>query len=236
MYEWFDLDEAAAILTDATGKPVVARDLLRMAFAGELRMSAAIPGWVAPGVGDLVFYAAPPNSDSSDAKARASSRMSSITDGFFRHLGMHDFQTLRNHGRLPLAGKVVRLPDPDGNEMDWVIGPEAPTITLGDLRVSANELRRIQGVQANVAPTKAPEAPEASQSAPAPLGRQRFQEAEILRVLRELGYDPMQLPRREAGKPGPKKDARAMLPKLTLKVFDKAWNRLRESGEIAGGN
>lgn len=157
MFEWFDLDEAAAIITDATGKGVGARDLLRMAFAGELKVSSVIPGWVSPGVGELVFYAPPPDSDSdsgsrvdpdsdsdSSVETHVSARMTSVTDGFFRHLGMYDFQTLQNHGRLPLAGKKVVLRDSDGAETAWVIGPEAPTITLEDLRVSADEVARIE--------------------------------------------------------------------------------------------
>lgn len=158
MFEWFHLDEAAAIITDATGKRLGARDLLRMAFAGELKVSSVIPGWVSPGVGELVFYAPPPDPDSDSSgsgvdpdsgrddsvKTHVSGRMASVTDGLFRHLGMYDFQTLRNHSRLPLAGKKVVLRDSDGAETNWVIGPEAPTITLEDLRVSADEVARIE--------------------------------------------------------------------------------------------
>lgn len=177
MYEWFDLDEAAAILTDTMGKPVGARDLLRMAFAGELRMSSVIPGWESPGVGDLVFYAPPPDSDgnpnpdgdpdsdSNDTKARVSARMASVTDGFFRQLGRYDFQALRNHGRLPLTGKKVRLPDSDGNETVWVIGPDAPTITLDDLRVSAAELERIRVLPTKARPIETPESVQGHQDA-----------------------------------------------------------------------
>lgn len=139
MFDWFDLDEAAAIIKDATGKQMGARDLLRMAFAGELKVSSVIPGWVSPGVGDLVFYGL-----SGDSDARGGARMTSVTDGFFRHLEAHDFQALRNHGRLPLAGKTVVLRGSDGTEARWVIGPEAPNITLGDLRVSAAEVARIE--------------------------------------------------------------------------------------------
>lgn len=144
MYEWYKLDEAAAILTDTTGKPVGARDFLRMAFAGELTMIAAIPGWEAPGVGDLVLYALPkdPKCDGG-AGAQVVERITSATNGFFCQLGRHDFQTLRDHGRLRLAGKVIRLPGLDGTEADWAIGPDAPTITLDDLRVSAAEIERL---------------------------------------------------------------------------------------------
>lgn len=61
---------------------------------------------------------------------------------------------------------------------------------------------------------------------------QRWQEDEILRVLRGLGYDPKALPRNPPGSPGAKAQARAQLT-FTSKVFDKAWERLRQFGDIA---
>jgi hypothetical protein len=64
-----------------------------------------------------------------------------------------------------------------------------------------------------------------------PLLQQQFQEQEILRVLGEAGLDPKALRKPEAGKPGAKADARGRL-KLTPAVFNKAWERLRQSGEI----
>ena len=70
-------------------------------------------------------------------------------------------------------------------------------------------------------------------TAGAPLSRQRHQENEMLRVLADLGYDPKQLPRPPAGAAGPKSEARAKLPEMSNKVFDKAWERLRSSGDIA---
>ncbi|SIQ85145.1 hypothetical protein SAMN05421778_10552 [Sphaerotilus natans] len=68
-----------------------------------------------------------------------------------------------------------------------------------------------------------------------PLQRQRHQEAEILRVLRELGRDPTALPRNDPGKAGPKAAVRQRLghlPGWGVSVFNKAWERLRESGDI----
>lgn len=88
---------------------------------------------------------------------------------------------------------------------------------------------------AAVAPTPA------SASAPAvavpepvakPLQRQRHQEAEILRVLRELGHQPKALPKHVPGKRGVKAEVRGRLS-FTVKVFDKAWERLSDDGEIA---
>ena len=84
------------------------------------------------------------------------------------------------------------------------------------------------------ASSAAPASPELGEEGVAnkrPLQRQLFQEQEILRVLRDAGYDPQALPNRAAGKPGAKADARGRL-KFTRSVFDKAWERLRESKEI----
>jgi len=241
MYEWYKLDEAAAILKGATGKQVGVTDLLKMAFAGELRMSTVIPGWEAPGVGDLVLYALPhdPKCDEGSG-AQVGVRIASATDGFFCQLGRYDFQTLRNHGHLSLAGKVVRLPGLDGTEADWAIGPDAPTITLDDLRVSAAEIERLGSELAGTKTQPEPVVHQGEdekltlvQPVAAPIGRQRLQEAEILRVLRELEYDPKRLPRPPAGTPGPKAEARAALPKMTDSQFKKAWDRLRRDfGDI----
>lgn len=63
-------------------------------------------------------------------------------------------------------------------------------------------------------------------------GRQRQQEAQVLKTLRDLGYDPLQLPKPPAGKPGPKSEARKALKAMTPTVFDKAWERLRTFKEI----
>ncbi|OIQ92126.1 hypothetical protein GALL_259630 [mine drainage metagenome] len=65
--------------------------------------------------------------------------------------------------------------------------------------------------------------------------RQREQEEEIMRVLSELGFDPTNLPKRQGGAAGPKSAARKRLS-YTKSIFDKAWERLRASGAIAGGD
>jgi hypothetical protein len=65
-----------------------------------------------------------------------------------------------------------------------------------------------------------------------PLLQQRYQEQEILRVIRELGHDPIVLPKRMSGKASVKSAVRQELQKFTHKVFDLAWDRLRASGYI----
>lgn len=67
-----------------------------------------------------------------------------------------------------------------------------------------------------------------------PPGTQRWQEDEILRVIRNLSYDPLSLPRNSPGKPGIKAEVREQLrPNQWLGArFRKAWERLRDSGRI----
>ena len=64
-----------------------------------------------------------------------------------------------------------------------------------------------------------------------PPSQQRFQEEAILRVIRDLGLDPLALPSNERGKPGVKTDVRAKLG-FSSAVFNKAWERLRSQRDI----
>ena len=78
---------------------------------------------------------------------------------------------------------------------------------------------------------------EAKESPAKPLQRQRLQEREILRVLRERGYDPQNLPPYGPNQPGAKHAVRDELKRCDTAgwhgtVFDKAWGRLRANGEI----
>lgn len=70
--------------------------------------------------------------------------------------------------------------------------------------------------------------------------KQRAQEARILELLKVQGLDHMQLPARVATKPGSKAPTKKLAlkePKLfTDKTFALAWQRLRDAGEIVGGN
>lgn len=71
-----------------------------------------------------------------------------------------------------------------------------------------------------------------------PVQRSAAQDSQILAVIRKAGHDPLGLPVNEPGKPGVKAKTRAALsgtsqlfPKQS-KVFDKAWERLRQNGDI----
>ena len=66
-----------------------------------------------------------------------------------------------------------------------------------------------------------------------PPPKQQYQEQEILRVIRELSHDPKKLPKQKPGKSGVKAEVRQKLS-FSVKVFDKAWERLRASQDIQG--
>ena len=71
----------------------------------------------------------------------------------------------------------------------------------------------------------------ASKTKSRPLPQQRHQEQEILRVIVELGYEATALPKWIPGGYGVKAEVRGKL-KLSEKVFNLAWERLRAGGII----
>jgi len=89
-------------------------------------------------------------------------------------------------------------------------------------------------VQVNGVAISGESADTSSVGASRPLPQQRHQEQEVLRVIRELGYDPQQLPKQRAGTAGVKAAVKSQLKQsLTEAVFKKAWERLRAAGDIA---
>jgi hypothetical protein len=69
----------------------------------------------------------------------------------------------------------------------------------------------------------------------APESRLRAQERRILEIIRALGYDPKNLPKNKSGRPGVKAAVRKAAGKALFqsgKVFDLAWERLRNDGSI----
>lgn len=98
-----------------------------------------------------------------------------------------------------------------------------------------------------IAPSaKCPAAPAPVQNTatPAPVGatvempKQRAQEVRILELLAMQGHDPLKLAQRAPGKPGPKAEIRTLAMTepafFTTSSFDKAWERLRSDGAVAG--
>lgn len=66
----------------------------------------------------------------------------------------------------------------------------------------------------------------------APVQRSVAHEMNILAAIKSLGLDPLALPRSIKGAPGAKSRVRAVTKGMTQKVFDKAWQRLRDSKQI----
>lgn len=132
MFKWITLEAAAARLAQRFGKEPSTDDLLTLAHEGVLKICAALPGWRGPGEEGVAFFTYP-----------AGRRIASASDSMYRFLGRRDFEVLQAHRRLVLAGRNVVLPGSDGTSMEAVVGPGAPEITAGDLRVSEAEVERL---------------------------------------------------------------------------------------------
>lgn len=61
---------------------------------------------------------------------------------------------------------------------------------------------------------------------------QAKQDQEVIEAIKQLGYNPRKLPKRKQGKAWVKSDVRNHL-KWRNTIFDKTWERLRQSEEIA---
>lgn len=134
-------------------------------------------------------------------------------------------------GELTVRDQRTRVPYPADIPSN-ILG--MAVVTVADLRAFAQGL----GVEVEEGGTAQ------QQAAPVDIGRgvkppqaHQAQEAEVLRVLRELGYEPTRLPPRPAGKAWVKSEAWSKIGVCQLfaseGVFDKAWERLRGSGLVA---
>jgi hypothetical protein len=70
-----------------------------------------------------------------------------------------------------------------------------------------------------------PELGNIGQDTSPPKSRQAYQEEQIIKVIKELGYDPLNLPNYKPGKAGVKSEVRAILG-YSHSVLNKAWERL----------
>lgn len=86
---------------------------------------------------------------------------------------------------------------------------------------------------------KAIEAAHTNPNTPTPVQRATAQDEAILQTIRQRGYNPLELPVAPAGRSGVKAEVRtALVGQNNLfpakgKVFDKAWQRLRDAGDIS---
>jgi hypothetical protein len=134
--------------------------------------------------------------------------------------------------RSRLAGTLVRsilgIPVEAEAEvaLDEPVKTEPPTATPAPV-----------GVEIPAAATPAPLVAEGAYLAQP---KQRTQEIRILELLKMNGYDPLKLEQRQPGKPGPKAEIRTLAMNeaalFSKNSFDKAWERLRGDGSVAGAN
>ena len=77
----------------------------------------------------------------------------------------------------------------------------------------------------------------ATSKQPSPIKRQIEQEDEIIQTLKDLGYDPMKLPKYTPGRPDFKRDVKVKIGTQGMwagsSVFNKAWDRLGSKNRIA---
>lgn len=121
--------------------------------------------------------------------------------------------------------------DHDLIEGEYKFFVEPVRVIREDIRIRSESMARV--LELFAARWTAPELkPESGQL------RSKAQEAAILSELQRLNYNPLRLPDREKGKPGPRAEIKEVLLKnaqlFTAKSFEKAWDRLRADGRIVG--
>lgn len=111
----------------------------------------------------------------------------------------------------------------DGEGHFYAISPKGPPV-LAEVGFMADDLR-----QTDTTPVENAEKHK-------PLNAQSAQEATILDCIKQLGHDPLNLPKNPKGKPGVKAAVKLALRNDRLftgtTVFEKAWERLAAQKEI----
>lgn len=152
-----------------------------------------------------------------------------------------------------LAVIELRVIAPAGSSASQIKSTEDEAIAQQGLPAAPQEKQRLSEIRAELALLdKVDESPPmrneshsvpvqkvtaAPAPTPAPVQRTAAQDAALLAMLIEKGFDPLALPPNEAGKPGVKNLIRQALGNSGLwagaTVFDKAWERLSRNGDIA---
>ncbi len=130
-------------------------------------------------------------------------------------------------------GDVQRLSQDKGDALvNFISTPNGEYLKVAPpIRVISSDLRFKRDELNELALTLKTANSNSNQTSPKPLSRQSFQEQEILRVIKELGFDPKSIPKWRAGKPGLKAAVREKL-NFTVNIFEAAWERLRGYKDI----
>lgn len=224
------LEEAAREATKHAGTEVTIADFLRAAARGEITLRAIVHDRAKLQKHDGGIYC-----------NQGEPTENTVPKGAILNLPIAACLQLANAGRA--SWRTFEGFDDVGGEwcrfdVAWLADGEPDfETTPDDCRVIGFDVHALADAFAAdgeaTASSAALAAPTETAAAGVPESRQRYQEREILRALQDLGYDPLRLPRRPAGTPTAKAEVRTNLPNMTPAVFKKAWERLREFGEIA---
>jgi hypothetical protein len=162
-------------------------------------------------------------------------------DGCFSRAWLdHEFEEACKKGQITPRHQFLptRTDYRGGDENDplWLVEHEAFVWFAGlyGLPVEVDHAGPVQREQPDTTETEATE-PEQGDLKPVP--RFKAQEQAVLTQIAAMGLNALALPRKPAGEPGVKAEVRRALKAHPLfvgaKIFDKAWERLRASGEIA---
>ena len=230
-----DLIEAAEFASVHSGEKITPKDFLRAAGRGEITLRAIVHKTASlQRIGGGIYC----NAGQPDENTAPSGSILNLPLSACRQLAAIGRASWREFdGFESIEGVLMRytiaelLPD----EPDFETTPD-------DCRVTGDAVRALADAYiAEPAPAQdtATPAPVAG-AAPVAVPKQRAQESRILELLKDQGYDPLKLSQRRPGKPGPKAELRTLAlnePALfTNSSFDKAWERLRSEGAVAGAD
>jgi hypothetical protein len=229
------LADAATMATKHAGEPVTIGDFLRAAARGEISLRAIVHHTAKVQAHDGGIYC---NAGQENENMVPAGAIPTLPLTACQHLAaagraswrtFDGFETVNGGLQRYTAGQLV------AGEPDFETVPEDCRVVGYDVHALADEYTAPKTQQAEpsgaVPTTGEPDARECR-----PLQRFPAQEDRVLAVIREMGHEPERLPPRVAGKRWVKSEAWAAIGVCTLfsseKVFEKAWERLRERGAI----
>jgi hypothetical protein len=225
--DFLELKEAAEMASVHAGCAVTVNDIIRAASRAEISIWVKYPR-------NAVMRPQEPDADSVSVPAGCLCILPWSGAQALANTGVARWRTIdgvRTHDEVAL------IPEGHIGFFDkWALPPEEPDLEARpeDCRINGHYLSALADALSEFASTGSAQEEERRVK---PLQAFPAQEGEILKVIRLLGHDPKKLPRRQPGKLWVKSDVWSKIGVCQLfaseKVFNKAWERLRSSAEIA---
>lgn len=174
--------------------------------------------------------------------AHAARLLSALDPDVFEHLEARPNRNSpeRMCKRAKLIERLALMEDlPAMTAQQWLDWADAHSFQIHDgFRLAVEKKQEVSAENSPPSPT---EAHARNEGFPQPQQRSRAQDAAILKAITDLGLDPYQLPKNAPGKAGVKAAIKAEMRNhrhifASDNVFEKAWERLRSSGEIRDKN